>query len=56
MNILYYTRLNLLLTLDDNAEINKIIKSIKKLNKINKIFKLEKCEASNVEDHNIYIL
>jgi hypothetical protein len=55
MNILYYTRLNLLATLDDNADINKIIKSIKKLNKINKIFKLEKCETSNVEDHNIYI-
>ena len=55
MNILYYTRLNLLTILHDNADINKIITSIKKLNKINKIFKLEKCETSNVEDRNIYI-
>ena len=55
MNILFCSRVKFLATLDDNADINKIIKSIKKLNKINKIFKLEKCEASNIEDHNIYI-
>lgn len=57
MSILYYSRVNICITLYDNVDVTKLIKSIKILNKTNKIFKIEECEAThtNTEDCNIYI-
>jgi len=56
MNVFFDFRVTLDFTLNDNIDINKLIKSIKKLNKVNdNLIILRECNTSDVNDSHIYI-
>jgi hypothetical protein len=56
MNVFFDFRTTINFTLNDNIDINKLIKSIKKLNKVNdNLFILRECNTSDVNDNRIYI-